>query len=61
MIKQSPFPKTGTELRTIIREEVSNELAIAKVDLIDSFTKIATNFKSKILDSVDEVLGEIKL
>lgn len=60
MTKQSPLPKTGIELRTIIREEVRNELTTVKVDLVDSFTKIATDFKSKILDSVDEVLGEVK-
>ena len=60
MTKIDPFPKTGTELKKIIREEVRNELAITKTDIVDSVAKLITHFKSDVLDSVDLVLREIK-
>ena len=60
MTKIDPFPKTGTELKKIIREEVRNELAITKTDIVDSVAKLITHFKSDVLDSVDLVLGELK-
>ncbi len=48
------------KLRKIVREEIQNELSLAKNDLVDSFTKIATDFKSNILNLVDKVMGELK-
>ena len=60
MKAQDNLPKTEIQLRKIVREEVRNELSTAKVDLVESFTEIATNFKSAILEAVDKVMGELK-
>lgn len=51
---------TEEKLRRVVREEIRNEFATTKVDLIDAFTEIATNFKSEILNSVDKVMGELE-
>lgn len=60
MKTQDNLPKTEIQLRKIVREEVRNELSTAKVDLVESLTEIATNFKSAILEAVDKVMGELK-